>query len=110
MSQPVTTFTYWQSGNGDPYTGGVFGRDSVTTIDGETIATSTTSAPPAAVSISEAAHAALEASFLAEWEVRAIGGQAFVTDVVEATAALRSDARAALINGVPLTPEQAAVL
>ena len=52
--EAVETRTYWQVGNGDPFTGGAFGYDATWTLDGEVIATSVTE-PAGASTITAAA-------------------------------------------------------
>jgi hypothetical protein len=103
----VETRIYWQLGNGDPFTGGAFGYDSTWTLDGRDVGSSTTR-PAGAVTITEAAHAVLEAAYLATWTVRATGGQAFYEAERADEAAVRTTAVAALVAGDALTAAQAA--
>lgn len=101
------TLTYWKLGNGDPYTGGRFGFDSETIVDGEVVA-SATYRPDGAVDVTKAEYDALVAAFQTEWDQRAIGGAEYVAAVEAAALALREGAKAKLIAGQPLTAAEAA--
>jgi len=87
----MATQTFWKSGDGDPYNGGRLG---IVTVNEHF--TSTQGRPDDAVDIAEAEYLALKAAFDAEWESRAIGGQAFVDAEVAQIKTTRTSAVAKL--------------
>ena len=107
--EAVETRTYWQVGNGDPFTGGAFGYDATWKLDARVVGASVT-APPGAVTITAAAHAALEAAYLTTWTTEAAGGGAWLAATLAEEATTRGEAAAALVAGTPLTAAQAAAI
>jgi len=109
VSDVTTQTTYWQEGNGDPYTGGAFGAD-VAVLVGEVVLSKSTSRPDGAQTITEVEHAALEAAFRATWDERAVGGAAWLAAHEAEVLALRDSARGKLIAGQALTAAEAAAI
>jgi hypothetical protein len=101
---------HWKLGNGDPYNGGRFGFDVRVLVDDETVVATASCRPEGAITIDVVEYDALEAAFRDTWETRAVGGQAFVDDVLADRAALRDAAVAKLVAGDPLTAAEAAAI
>lgn len=107
----TTTHSFWKLGDGNIFSGGSIGYDSITTrdSDGETLYQSSCR-PAGAVDITEAEYEAIKAAIIADGEQVVADGDAWLAAQKADEDALLVSARAKLVAGTPLSAEEAAII
>ncbi|HUW00917.1 MAG TPA: hypothetical protein VMW08_01070 [Acidimicrobiales bacterium] len=112
MSWPAgtETRTYWKAGDGNPFSGGCIGYDSVWRNSDGVVIASSGGRPPGAVTIPEAEYDTLLAQCIADGNQTVIDGDAWLAGMDAEREALQIAARGKLVSGDPLTAEEAAII